>query len=159
MGDLPALAARVAEAEPGVSSVAIEAHNTERYVMTPATKQSNAERREQPLVHEYASYLREMDHVVVRHRYQPDRGRSLFCDLFDETSRSLVEAKGSVTREAIRMAIGQLADYGRFEPDGVVRRVLLPSRPRPDLEALLLREGIEITFPSLSGFEHLKPKD
>jgi hypothetical protein len=42
--------------------------------------------------------------------------RTLNSDVYDATRRNLVEAKGTGTREAVRMAIGQLADYGRFAP-------------------------------------------
>ena len=38
----------------------------------------------------------------------------MFCDLYDKTTRTLYEAKGTTTRMAMRMAIGQLADYARF---------------------------------------------
>ena len=42
------------------------------------------------------------------------RSKPIFCDLRDTTDDLLVEAKGTVTRNAIRMAVGQLADYERF---------------------------------------------
>ena len=38
----------------------------------------------------------------------------MFSDVYDVTRNNLLEAKGTVTREAIRMAIGQVADYRRF---------------------------------------------
>ena len=57
----------------------------------------------------------------------------MFCDLRDKTADSLVEAKGSVTREAIRMAIRQIADYRRFVNDRAKAAVLVPDEPRTDL--------------------------
>ncbi len=52
------------------------------------------------------------------------------------------EAKGTATRNSIRLAIGQLADYGRFPPSPSRRAVLLSERPRPDLETLLESQRI-----------------
>ena len=54
----------------------------------------------------------------------------------------LIEAKGTVAREALRMAIGQLMDYRRFAPDETRLAVLVPERPRPDLMALLDSAGV-----------------
>jgi hypothetical protein len=60
--------------------------------------------------------------------------------------------KGSVTRESIRMAIGQLIDYARFVP--TPRKViLLPSRPRADLEELLRSAAIDIIWATDGGFD------
>jgi hypothetical protein len=56
----------------------------------------------------------------------------LFCDLFDKTTRTLYESKGTVTRAAVRMAIGQLADYARLVDPRPQRVSLLPERPRDD---------------------------
>jgi hypothetical protein len=67
---------------------------------------------------------------------------------------NLVEAKGTGTRTAIRMAIGQLADYGRFAPSDVAPAVLLSERPRPDLEALLNGLGISAVWETPGGFQH-----
>lgn len=53
------------------------------------------------------------------------------------------------------MAIGQLADYGRFVDDNVARKVLLPEEPNDDLVDLLTREGIGILVPDGTGFREL----
>jgi hypothetical protein len=55
----------------------------------------------------------------------------------------LVEAKGNVTRDQLRHAVGQLLDYGRFI-DSQTRTVLVPSRPRPDLLAYLASVDIDV---------------
>ena len=82
-------------------------------------------------------------------------GRPLFTDLYDATTGTLIEAKGSAERNSIRMAIGQLADYKRFVDGGKPRHVavLLPTQPRPDLQDLLKRQGIELIYPGEKGFE------
>jgi hypothetical protein len=83
----------------------------------------------------------------------PGEAKPLFCDLLDRTTGTLVEAKGSAERGAIRMAIGQLADYKRFvDPPPNHVAVLVPSRPRADLEALLTGENIQVIWPTSEGF-------
>lgn len=44
----------------------------------------------------------------------PGESRPLYSDLWDETAHELVEAKGTVNRDNLRQAVGQLLDYGRF---------------------------------------------
>ncbi len=55
---------------------------------------------------------------------------------------------------AMRMAIGQLADYARFV-DADRRVVLMPEQPRLDLIALATSQGIEIVHPEGAGVERL----
>jgi hypothetical protein len=64
----------------------------------------------------------------------------------------LIEAKASVTRDTVRMAIGQLADYGRFVP-GAARAILLPERPADDLISLLESQRIVAIWPKGNGFD------
>jgi hypothetical protein len=82
----------------------------------------------------------------------PGEAKPLFSDLFDRTTRTLIEGKGSVERGSIRTAIGQLADYRRFVDDGnATCAVLLPEEPRPDLLALLGSAAIAAIWPDASG--------
>jgi hypothetical protein len=136
--------------------VQIEQQQTERAFVSPSSEPYEAERREQRLVLDFERFLRQRNHEVTRKRIvPPGEARPLFTDLWDATTGTLVEAKGSVERNSIRMAIGQLADYKRFVQDGGPSHlaVLLPSRPRPDLCALLASEGIELIYPKDGGFE------
>ena len=101
-------------------------------------------------------HLRSRGHEVFRNRIlPPGEARPLFTDLYDASLDMLVEAKGTVERNAIRMAIGQLADYKRFVSDGNPRHiaVLLPSEPRKDLCDLLASQGIDLIFMSQTGFD------
>ena len=123
--------------------------------VAPSQEPYEAERREQKLVRALRDHLvHEKRHDVARLKIvPPGEAKPLFSDLYDATDRLLVEAKGTVERGAIRMAIGQLADYKRFVNDGPARvAMLLPERPRPDLCALLEAEGIELIFPLDGGF-------
>jgi hypothetical protein len=72
--------------------------------------------------------------------------KPVFSDLYFEDCGLLIEAKGGVDRESIRMAIGQITDYRRFiKPDSRCG-ILLPSLPRRDLVDLLGFAGIEIHY-------------
>ena len=106
-----------------------------------------AERREQRLVLWHADRLERQGHDVCRLQLLPDgEAAPMFCDLYDKTERTLYEAKGTTTRIAMRMAIGQLADYARFV-EAMRRIVLMPERPRPDLVKLAESQGIEVMHP------------
>lgn len=136
-----------------VQQVAIEEQRTEKTYVEPDREPYESERRESGLVQSFAMHLRGRDHKVCRLQIVPKgEYKPLFTDLYDETTDVLVEAKGSVTRENIRMAIGQLADYVRFVP--TARKVILvPSRPRPDLEELLRYQSIDLIWAIDGGFD------
>jgi hypothetical protein len=129
-------------------TVPIEQHLTERTVVEPNRELYESERREQPLVLAYADSLRAQGHTVNRLQLRPaNEAAPIFCDLYDATTGTIVEAKGSVSRNAIRMAIGQLADYARFIETGSGKAILVPEKPRPDLLDLALSQGIEVIWP------------
>jgi hypothetical protein len=79
-------------------------------------------------------------------------GIPIFSDLYCKDDKLLVEAKGSVSRDAIRMAIGQIYDYRRFADVGTSLAILLPEIPRPDLIELIRSAGITTIYRSNSGF-------
>jgi hypothetical protein len=140
-------------AGPRVDQVPIEQVWTEKAFVSPSREEYEAERREQVLVREYQGYLQRKGRSVVRLKIvPPGEAKPIFCDLFDETAGVLVEAKGSVTRDAIRMAIGQLADYSRFVPPSSRRAVLLPEAPRRDLADLVEAAGVATIWRDGNGF-------
>lgn len=150
--DLSAAVNRSA-AEPSVRQVPVEEQYTEEVLVDSQRSPYTALRREQTLVRSYKEYLEKLGSTVIRLLIQPaGEARPLVSDLYDTTRKNLVEAKGTGTREAIRMAIGQLADYGRFADEASRRAVLLPERPREDLEALLRTQDIFCVWPERSGF-------
>jgi hypothetical protein len=139
-----------------VKEVPIEQYLTEATLVEGHSEPHPAERREQRLVRNFASYLERNGNEVCRYQFRPPGEPSpLYCDLYDKTSNTLYEAKGNVTRHAVRMAIGQLADYGRLTPaDKPPKRALLvPSEPRPDLLALATSQGIIAVWPEGDKFE------
>lgn len=89
----------------------------------------------------------------MRVRFDLTDGRRLAADGYDPSSQLLVEAKGSVRRNDIRMAIGQLFDYQRLMGHPVALAVLLPEYPAVDIVELLHSIRITVIWPSGDGFE------
>jgi hypothetical protein len=152
--------AEVAEgvsSEPGgpvVVNVPVEAQHNEEVLVNPSTAEYTIVRREQKLVLAYKKHVEAKGSTVSRFRIQPTaEAKPLLSDVYDETRKNLIEAKGTGARTAVRMAIGQLADYGRFTPAGTAMAVLLPERPRDDLEALLTSQGIGCVWQAGSSFD------
>jgi len=135
--------------------VEVERQETEKTYVNPAAEPYEIERREQTLVLDLKKHLEDQGHEVKRQRLLPSgEGRPIITDLFDLTSGMLVEAKGTVERNAIRMAIGQLCDYRRLFQPGEVKHIaaLFPREPRTDLCALLDEQGIVVIHQTESGF-------
>jgi len=103
---------------------------------------------ESTLVDRYVSWLG----VDTRFGHNYLRDAKLFVDLFDLTHWQLIEAKVAISREVIRMAIGQLRDYKRYYP----RRypslaVLLASRPSANCIKLLTDNRIAAIWRNPKG--------
>jgi hypothetical protein len=79
-------------------------------------------------------------------RYAVAGGGPLVSDLVVEALSLLGEAKASADRDHVRMALGQLVDYGRFEVDLRHRVVILPTRPFDDLLDLIATAGCSVLF-------------
>ncbi|MFD8417395.1 restriction endonuclease [Streptomyces sp. NPDC059650] len=140
-----------------VTHVEIEQQETEKAFVNPSREPYEAERREAKLVLQFSDYLRSRGHQVHRHRILPDgETRPLLTDLYAPELGLLVEAKGSVTRENLRMALGQLADYSRFV-QAVTRAILLPSKPREDLIDLATSQECVVIWPAGKSFESSRP--
>lgn len=147
VGPLP-VAPRVhssAKAQARVKNVPIESRYTEHIVVNPR-ELYRAQRRESALVQEFSSWMERKGHIVRRWMITPaNETRAIFTDIFVEDLNTLVEAKGTIDRAAIRMAIGQLLDYRRFsKTKPPTCAVLLPSLPGKDLRKLLAYAGVGI---------------
>ena len=143
---------------PVVTETEVEAQYVERFLVSSQGQDSVAVRREQGLVLAYAKHLKSQGHRVTRHRYQlSDSASPLVCDLVDETAHILYEAKGDVRRVSVRMAIGQLLDYQRFESTPVSLAVLLPRRPAEDLTKLICSLPASVVWPTKHGFADIQP--
>lgn len=151
-GDVP-VAGRPSRGVPWtVATVPIEALNVDRFTVKHAERIAAAERNEQQLVLELRSHLESQGHQIVRHKYTMD-GRNLYCDLFDETDGLLCEAKGDVTRESLRMAVGQLLDYARFYVTRPSLAIVLPRRPSDDMMRYLASVPVAVLFRDSEGWK------
>jgi hypothetical protein len=132
--------------------VPVEQFLTEKMLIEGDREPYEAERKEQQLVRSLAASLELQGHDVCRLQFRPDgEAAPLFCDLYDKTTNTLYEAKATVTRAAMRMAIGQLADYARLVDPQASRAVLMPERPRHDLVQLAFTQQIEIVWTLEDG--------
>jgi hypothetical protein len=125
--------------------VDVESGQVERFTRA-ATVPGEAERREAQLVAEYRDYRqRRRASGLVRLRLWPaGETQPLYTDLYDQTERCIIEAKGTTTREVLRMAVGQLLDYQTLVPHPTRLAVLLPRMPRPNLVDYLAACRIDI---------------
>ncbi|MFD2768402.1 hypothetical protein [Micromonospora eburnea] len=117
------------------------------------TQGGTAQRREAELSDRYLKYLVGLGHDVKNCVVRPPGVlRDLRTDLFDVTANELYEAKGTATRNAVRLAIGQLFDYRRLiKSKDATLAVLLPERPAEDLIALLRSCNITCVYESGRG--------
>ncbi|MFF2023369.1 restriction endonuclease [Streptomyces sp. NPDC058171] len=140
------------EDNPRVEALEVEAQYTERMWVEPSREPYEAERAEAKLVLGYADHLRLLGHETTRHRIAPTGvAKWLLTDLYDVTANRLYEAKGSVGRSAVRMAVGQLLDYARFLPEPELA-LLVPSRPEDDLLDLCAGLKIVVVWPEGDGY-------
>ncbi|MFF0579155.1 hypothetical protein [Streptosporangium saharense] len=137
------------------TSVMIEPETNKKTLsVRSAIPQTEAERREAKLSAEFQAYLESQNHKVKRFQINPKGSTStLLTDLYDATSHVLYEAKGNSSRNAVRMAIGQLFDYCRHvEPAEPRLAVLLPGKPYEDLQDLLESVGISLVYRDGNSF-------
>ncbi len=109
------------------------------------------------LADQYSQHLERSGHEVRMLRIQPPEEAQPFSPiLWDDTAHELVEIRAQVTRDQIRSAMGTLLDCARFvNAAGLV--LLVPTRPRPDLLALLDRVGITVVFEDDEGWVRVEP--
>jgi hypothetical protein len=132
--------------------IPLERHLTDKIAVESGRGPYAVERRESRLVEQLRAHLEHKGHEVMRNKIIPaGEVRPLYTDLHDKTTNLLVEAKGSVTRERIRSAIGQLLDYHRYLDPRPKLAVLVPDRPRPDLLDLCASVNIATIWPQESG--------
>ncbi|MFJ3400851.1 restriction endonuclease [Streptomyces microflavus] len=136
-----------------VTEIDIERLETEKTYVDPNREPYEAERREGKLVLDFSAYLRTKGYRVNRQRILPaGETRPLLTDLYVPDLDLLIEAKGSVTRENMRMALGQLLDYNRFVR-AEYQAVLVPSKPRADLLELAKAARQAIIWPHGRGYK------
>lgn len=120
-------------------------HQLDYAVRTEASVRQ-AQKVEARLLKRYKEWLSAQERKLDSVKY-----RGLQCDGYEETRRNLIEAKSSVRREHVRMAVGQLLDYafqGRSSLGDPNKAVLLPERPSRDLEEWLTSLNIKLIWPT-----------
>jgi hypothetical protein len=137
-----------------VTRLPIEEGDIEGYDIRTKAESRKAKLAERRLVVEYTHYLRQQGDSADRSKIKAMHGRgTLYTDVFNYTRNQLIEAKAHGSRAEVRMALGQLADYGRFyldtKPD---RAILLPAKPEPELLALLEYQGVAVIWREGTGF-------
>jgi hypothetical protein len=133
--------------------VPIEQGNVEGYDVMTSSTVKRAERREARLVRDYCSFVQMQGDDVARNKLLPHgASHPLYSDIFNNTRGQLIEAKAGLMRGDIRMAIGQLADYGRYVSSGSAHAVLLDAKPKADLLDLLDSQGIAAIWRNGDGF-------
>ncbi|MFE5580709.1 hypothetical protein [Kitasatospora sp. NPDC056531] len=109
-------------------------------------------RREAVLLSSLKAHLTNLGHTTTRLRLTTSDGsNTLHTDLVDATSDTVYEAKSTVSREAVRSAIGYLLDLHRRPGAPANMAVLLPSDPLSDLRDLCAGLGIEVVWPNPDG--------
>jgi hypothetical protein len=137
--------------EGSAEPVPVEALGTGSYAVAGSTG-TVAVKREAELVVRYQAYCEAQGSTCVRYKLRPiGELRDLYTDLLDLTENVLYEAKGVATREAVRMAVGQLLDYSRHVPTDPSLAVLLPALPNTDLLNLLSGLRIRCVYETSPG--------
>ena len=90
---------------------------------------------EAQLVSRFQTFLESRGHTVERYRITTPAG-VLYTDVADTSNAVLYEAKADADRMSVRLALGQVLDYGRYV-QGTELAVLLPGMPSADLVELL----------------------
>jgi hypothetical protein len=90
---------------------------------------------EAQLVSRFQTFLESHGHTVERYRITTPAG-VLYTDVADTSNAVLYEAKADADRMSVRLALGQVLDYGRYV-QGTKLAVLLPGMPSADLVELL----------------------
>lgn len=133
-----------------------EQHHSPTYEVS-GTQPTQAERRESDLRERFEDHLEAQGHEVMRWELRPPGELlRLLTDTYDKTAEELFEAKGTSSRNSVRLAIGQLFDYQRFIHVGSLKlTVLLPSRPSDDVLDLLTSVEIGCVFEDGSTFHRV----
>ena len=101
--------------------------NTYDYEVRTPERVTEFRKREKELLDDYERWLKKQGQHLSALPYG-----QLKCDAWDEERRNLIEAKGSTSREDIRMAVGQLFDYsfqGKEKCKQPNMAILFPRKP------------------------------
>jgi hypothetical protein len=109
-----------------------------------------ARRKEKELLDDYEGWLENQGRKLSRLQIG-----QMQCDAWEEERQNLIEAKGTTSRQDIRMAVGQLLDYGhqiRKDLGDSNKAILLPERPDQNDVGWVKSAGIAIIWRADRGF-------
>jgi hypothetical protein len=145
--------ARVAVDAVPVEAINAQRSEVEKIVSVPVVQ------KEAQLTTRFQEYLEGHQREVMRYRIVPVGSAALYSDLADVTANIVYEAKGSADRMSVRLALGQVLDYGRYVDQSQLA-VLLPEAPAADLVELLEHHDVgcvvETTPTSFTDMTALK---
>lgn len=124
---------------------------TSRYKITKSKQVIEARRREAELQDDYEQWL--LSHNCRLSTLQYGR---MECDAWEDERHNLIEAKGSSSREDIRMAVGELLHYaflGLKKCNHPNLAILLPKHPGDDYAKWLESIDIKIIWRKDDAFE------
>lgn len=117
----------------------------------------SAQQKEAALTARFTEYLEKEHGRTVRRNGISKPAGDLYTDAADVTSGVVYEAKGDTDRMSVRLALGQVLDYGRYV-EGSDLAVLFPGMPAADLVELLeshqvgcVVEGADGRFLDVTG--------
>lgn len=139
-----------------VREISLERRERSSFVVS-SVGEREAIRHEAALLARYVEWLgNDLDRCVRNEITIPGEPR-LYTDLFDRATRELVEVKGDVSRDHVRMALGQIVDYARFVNHERLA-ALFPRKPSTDLITLLASQSISCIYETAqSRFNRLDP--
>lgn len=121
--------------------VAPENNSQLDYKVRTAAAVRNAQRREAKLVDRYSEWIKHQGRKIQAIRIRVGNAGVMRCDAYEKARGNLIEAKQSVDRAYVRMAVGQLLDYRHSCLKKRVNiehmAVLLPTRPTREVEEWL----------------------
>lgn len=145
----------VANARTKINQIAVsfgplESDGQLEYQVRTQQEVKQAKRLEAALVERYRHWVERQDRTL-----QIFRVHRLQCDVYEAERRNLIEAKCSVRREYLRMAIGQLLDYS-FHAQADIgecnKAILVPERPHSSLMKWLDSLGIAVVWEEATAF-------
>ena len=125
-------------------------HHELDYIVRSEKQAIRAKKNEVRLLIAYQRWLKRRERILVTTKYG-----QLQCDAFEMKRQNLIEAKSSIKREHIRMAVGQLLDYSwqiekKFGKANL--GILLPRKPRPNSVGWLRRWKIYLVWRDMATF-------
>ncbi|MCT2582910.1 hypothetical protein [Actinophytocola gossypii] len=140
-----------------VRDVPVEMHRVAKFRTRARASEATAVRREAELVARYQSWAQPAEgDFSSKFIFLTGQGHPLRVDLFNLRTEELIEAKGTIDRDDVRLALGQVLDYARYvQPKHLA--VLVPAHPGDELVELLLSHGVSCIYETTRGsFERVR---